>query len=625
MHPTPAPFVTSAAALLLLAAVLVTDASAFQFTYGQRPITQDGRLFDVNPQLGSGGYNAVRPTSPLFGNASAYGNVGRGFALRSVQTIDSPTAFRAALGSAALSDFRRDSVSVADAGFDAGGFLNRPYFDPSGSVFTSRYLGFTQAGTPSLDAQPAGASPFSRPFPVPQAQTTYDGRTFGVPESPLDPRISAQLPQSDSFTSRATPNSRDALSARILGLPQDATAEPAPGAPPSPAPWSTAQRPAPPDAPAGAPAVQLPDTRIDPRVQEIGSALLVGRPAGQPLDLLLSGGDAAQLLDRRAAGLMPPPSAAAPQPDASSAPPPTRAAAPNLVPGAATPDPHGRAATPPTGVPTAAATPPVTPGGDLFSDIQMAVAYARDSNAAWVTDLKSVAAQHPSAALPPDVENSDPTAVLQSLLRAPVHSFVGKAESSLNRLLAEAEAYLRNGEFLKASAAYEKARAVDPANPLPLVGRAHALLAAGDYLTAAESLVQGLQRYPELARFDFDLEAFMGGETIDIRRADIGRRLEARDDATLRFLLGYIEYHSGHRESGLEHLRRAARLAPPGSFIQSFPGILTGERALPPPRLPYELPQRPALRDEIERPARRGPVPTIELERPAPIVREDPR
>lgn len=626
----------STALTLLLTALGPARADA-QFTYGRRPVTQDGRLFDVNPQLGSGGYNALRPASPLFGNAAAFGNVGRGFALQSIQTIQSPTAFRAPLGSSALAAFRRDSTSVADPGLDSGGFLNRPYFDPSESVFTPRYLGFTQAGAPAQDTPYAGAGRFSRPFPAHSALTGPTGRSFGVPESPLDPRIHANYRAPEIGRDEAV--SRDALSARIVGLPPDAAAQPGFAAPdrlatsppvavpsyPDGAPLfegGAAPSPAGAMAPTGAqaatpPAVPLPDTRVDPRAREVGSALLVGEPLGQPLDLLLSGGNAGQLLERRASMLGPQPPYGAAAPAMSPAPTPADAPQPAVTPAGA----PGSTAPLPLAPPT---SPVAAPGDDLFSDIQMAVAYARDPQAAWVADLKSIAAQHPTAALPPDVANADPTAVLQSLLSAPIHSFVGRGESSVNHILSDAETYLHAGDFLKASAEYDKARVVDPANPLPLVGRAHALLAAGDYLTAAASLVQGLERYPELTRLSVDLEAFMGGETIDIRRADITRRLEARDDATLRFLLGYIEYHSGHRDSGLEHLRRAARLAPPGSFIQSFPAILSGQRPLPPPRLPGDIPQRPALRDD-RRASRRGAAPVLELDRPRPIVNEDPK
>ena len=63
---------------------------------------QTGRVLDVNPQLGAGGYNYTRPMSPLtVGNLAASGIAGGGLSLRSFSPIGDPTAFRAPLGSAA--------------------------------------------------------------------------------------------------------------------------------------------------------------------------------------------------------------------------------------------------------------------------------------------------------------------------------------------------------------------------------------------------------------------------------------------------------------------------------------------------------------------------------------------
>ena len=192
------------------------------------------------------------------------------------------------------------------------------------------------------------------------------------------------------------------------------------------------------------------------------------------------------------------------------------------------------------------------------------------------------------------LEQLDASQFVQRLLTEPIRSFAGKAPTAINDLLLKAEGLMAVGRYYDAARNYERAAALDPTNPLPWIGRAHALLAAGEYLSAAVSLTRGLKRFPDLARFRFDLTALMGGaEVVDIRRAEIMRLLKRREDYRLRFLLGYLEYHAGHRELGLENLRKAAEAAPIGSVIRRYPDMIEG-KSLPPPEL--DLPVSPATR-----------------------------
>lgn len=171
----------------------------------------------------------------------------------------------------------------------------------------------------------------------------------------------------------------------------------------------------------------------------------------------------------------------------------------------------------------------------------------------------------------------------KDLLDDPVTSFVGKFASKFNDCMAKAEEALKAGQFYRAAQHYELAHTIDPRNPLPLLGRGHALLAAGDYMTAAASLQRGLQRFPQIAAFRLDLLGLVGQRDVfDVRRADLERRLATSEQYELRFLLGYVELYSGLPELGLRDLERAAELAPEGSVIAVFPDLLRGRRSLLP-------------------------------------------
>jgi len=251
------------------------------------------------------------------------------------------------------------------------------------------------------------------------------------------------------------------------------------------------------------------------------------------------------------------------------------------------------------------------PGNDVFTDMQLALTLQRNPAAEWFTDMQAAVRQG-AAATPELQEFADAQAeeFVGQVMDQPIRTFVGRGASALNDELLKAEALLDIGQYYDAAARYEIAHVVDPLNPLPLIGKGHALLAAGEYLSAAVFLTRGLERFPELVRFSVDLESLIGsGEIIDIRRADIMRRLAGREDPRLRFLLGYLEYHTGDRESGLKHLEKAAAEAEFGSIIRRYPAMLRGG-ALPAPKLPFSVPTQsgPA-------PGESGVVPTDE---PAP-------
>jgi len=168
------------------------------------------------------------------------------------------------------------------------------------------------------------------------------------------------------------------------------------------------------------------------------------------------------------------------------------------------------------------------------------------------------------------------------VLNDPVTTFVGRYESQLNEYLALAEATIRDGQFYDAAGYYELAHTIDPQNPLPLLGRGHALAAAGDYASAVAALERGIARFPHIAVFQMDLTALAGGKDVfDVRRADLERQLASVESHELRFLLGYLELYSGLPEDGLRDLQKAAESAPPGSAIATFPDLLMGERPLP--------------------------------------------
>jgi hypothetical protein len=540
----------------------------------QQQVQQTGRLFDANTQIGSGGLNYDLPISPLLsGNALSSGNVGRGLSLRIDSPIGSPYTFQGPLGSAALSGFRRDAVSAADAGSPLGGLSARIYYDPARTVFTPGYYGPTNAAVPGGYGQDLGArSVPTGPRFLGQTGALGQRQPTGANQGgPLDLRIGesgAGSPLAQQILGYS-PSRRSELNSSIFGN----YARPSPVATlPQPQPFTSL------DIMNRSTAEQMNRER-DARAQVSRPLDQRPEPLGTPLDLIIRGADAGTILDPalrtgtdRAANLG---GGGLPGIQTES----QRIAAEMARPGGS-PLSGTRTIVAPLGM-------PILPGLDVFTDMQLAQTLSREPSSPWFSEMKSVIQANPSLAMEMnDLMTMDAEQFAQSVVNTPIQTFVGRGDSALNDALQAAETMLIERHYFDAVQQYDRARLMDPANPLPLLGKGHASLAAGDYMTAAHNIVLGMQRYPEIMHFAVSLKAFMGGETIDIRRADLLAQLERHEDPQLRFLLGYLEYYSGRKDSGMEHLKRAATEASPGSFINQFPAFLSGDRELPPPRLP---------------------------------------
>jgi len=173
-------------------------------------------------------------------------------------------------------------------------------------------------------------------------------------------------------------------------------------------------------------------------------------------------------------------------------------------------------------------------------------------------------------------ETAKPYTATEAAADHPLETFVGTEQSRTNQYLAEAEKLLKAGQYYKAANIYELARVIDMDNPLPLMGRSIALLAAGEYVTSVNSLFQAIDQFGALGHFKIDLTAFVVDlNMLDRRRADLERRLEQHEDFRLRFLLGFAEYYSGMEELGLRNLTKASEFVPEkfvnvGQYVKSL-------------------------------------------------------
>ncbi len=207
--------------------------------------------------------------------------------------------------------------------------------------------------------------------------------------------------------------------------------------------------------------------------------------------------------------------------------------------------------------------------GDTYEQMQIA--------AKWMDSLQE---QRAAMGSPDD----QPMTVSQSAIDAldyvrgsdqhPFGSFASNGANARDTFVRTAEKHLKNEQYHKALAQYAIAAVADPGNALIFLGQGHAHIGAGEYFSATRKLMQGVELFPGIAYFRMDLTEFLDPHTLDIRRADLEKRLSKKDDYRFRFLLGYIEFYSGLEEFGIVNLRKAAEKAPKASVIARFPDIL---------------------------------------------------
>lgn len=132
--------------------------------------------------------------------------------------------------------------------------------------------------------------------------------------------------------------------------------------------------------------------------------------------------------------------------------------------------------------------------------------------------------------------------------------------SGYGRYVLLGHAALRQGQYGKAESLYAAAAALERDRPAAFFGRVHALLASRLYLQAAIVLKRGLTEHPEWAKHAPDLEAVYPKDDVFSRiRRDLKREVDRGTvRAGYRFLLAYVEFATGNADEARPYLTQAA-------------------------------------------------------------------
>ena len=125
-------------------------------------------------------------------------------------------------------------------------------------------------------------------------------------------------------------------------------------------------------------------------------------------------------------------------------------------------------------------------------------------------------------------------------------SFATDKDDRFNQYLKAAHDYMKQGKYYRAADAYTLASIYEPKNPLPIAGKAHALLAAGEYLSSALFLSKAIEIFPGYVRFQIDLAEMIGDkDKLESRVIDITQWQKRTGSPELQFLLAYVFYNTG--------------------------------------------------------------------------------
>lgn len=150
----------------------------------------------------------------------------------------------------------------------------------------------------------------------------------------------------------------------------------------------------------------------------------------------------------------------------------------------------------------------------------------------------------------------------------PVGSLAGQSKTLLNQALAEGDAHMAKGNFFNAEQAYDRAMLIQPDHPLALVGKAHAQLGAGLFLSSARTLRAVFADHPELIAARYTGSLLPSTE----RLATLTQKLDAQTqtysrDVAAPLLLAYLAHQARNNYAAAGHLETLAKRSPDDPLI----------------------------------------------------------
>jgi tetratricopeptide (TPR) repeat protein len=135
----------------------------------------------------------------------------------------------------------------------------------------------------------------------------------------------------------------------------------------------------------------------------------------------------------------------------------------------------------------------------------------------------------------------------------PLQTLAGSTGTGFNRLMANGESQLQNGQYFKAEEAYTRALALRPDYPLAQIGRVHAEIGSGVYFSAGSQLRDVLAKHPELIASRYGESLLPPSKTLNKAGEDLDALMKLNRRPESALVAAYLAYQQNQPDV----LRRA--------------------------------------------------------------------
>ncbi|MCL5278757.1 MAG: hypothetical protein M1376_02480, partial [Planctomycetes bacterium] len=204
---------------------------------------------------------------------------------------------------------------------------------------------------------------------------------------------------------------------------------------------------------------------------------------------------------------------------------------------------------------------PVPPAGTEWARIAVEPASETVPSQAAAAPTPAVLSGGPGAAprmqVPPQSPGPEPASKPPRVVLPP--------DTPFDRYLRSAQLSMQQGQYAKAAESFSLAAGCNPKDVRPVLGRSHALFAAGEYLSSAVYLAKAIELDPRYALGKSDLLAAVGGPDVFVQRiTGLEKRAKVGDAPVLHLLLAYL-YQQMDRPREATTALQAARKGLPSS------------------------------------------------------------
>ena len=120
------------------------------------------------------------------------------------------------------------------------------------------------------------------------------------------------------------------------------------------------------------------------------------------------------------------------------------------------------------------------------------------------------------------------------------------SQSQFDRYFNTAQQQLMRGNYYEAADSFTLASVYEPENPSCYAGQAHALFAAGQFISSAIYIIRAIELNPDYIQMNIDLMTVTGSRDVVISRTNELEQLLKKAPATgLQILMAYVYYRTG--------------------------------------------------------------------------------